>query len=335
MKKIISLIVIPLLLLPLLATVRASGQSDVAVTPVVQCIYHKVKKGETVYSIAKQYNADITQIFRLNPGCKDVLWAGATLLIPSDGIVNIGAISSDTLHIKERIDEFIGEASDLSKSPLDDMDEIEEANKKLNALNAKWNVYYQAKQGNIADNDSLMEIATKFQQIAQEMKDTIAASKKHLQLIADFNKADKFIASQLSIYQQLYKQAEELSLTSATASKLEALKAKEQLMISDIDKSFETAKNAAAQNSSLKNRLNQINNNYVKIKEFSDKIKAAEYKPLFTRIKDYLFGLAAVTIVLMFANMMQTKIQAAKQAKETAKRMEKYRQMNDDEYPTI
>lgn len=335
MKKIISLFVIPLLLLPLLATVRASGQSEATITPVVQCIYHKVKKGETVYSIAKQYNADVTQIFRLNPGCKDVLWAGATLLIPSDGIVNIGNIATDTLHIKERIDEFIGEANDLANSPMDDKDEIDAATKKLNALNAKWNVYYQAKQGNIADNDSLMEIATKFQQITQEMKDTLAASKKHLQLIDDFNTADKFIASQVSIYQQLYKQAETLSLTSAMASKLEALKAKEQLMSADIDKSFETAKNAAAQNGSLKKRLNQINNNYVKIKEFSDKIKEAEYKPFFTRIKDYLFGLAAVAIVLMFANMMHSKIQAAKQAKEAAKKMEKYRQMNDDEYPTI
>ncbi len=333
MKKIISLIVI--LLLPLLVTIRANGQSDVAIQPVVQCIYHKVQKGETVYSIAKKYNADVTQIFRLNPGCKDVLWAGATLLVPSEGIINIGNIASDTLHIKERIDEFIGEASDLANSPMDNMDEINVANKKLNALNAKWNVYYQAKQGNIADNDSLMEVATKFQQIAQEMKDTLAASKKHLQLIDDFNKADKFIASQVSIYQQLCKQAEELSLTSVTASKLEALKAKEQLMTADIEKNFEAAKNAAAQNSSLKNRLNQINNNYVKIKEFSEKIKAAEYKPFFARIKDYLFGIAAVTIVLMFANMMQTKIQAAKQAKEAAKKMEKYRQMNDDEYPTI
>ena len=335
MKKVIYLLTIPLLLLPQLIATQANGQNDMTIKPIVQCIYHKVQKGETVYSIAKRYNADVTQIFKLNPGCKDVLWAGATLLVPAEGLATIGTINTDTLHIRERLEEFIGEATELANSSMDDMDDINEVTKKLNTLNTKWNVYYQAKQGNIADNDSLTEIATKFQQLTQEVKDTLAGGKNRLQLISDFSKAEKFIASQVSIYQQLTTQAEELSLASALAPKLEALKAKEQLLISDIDQHYETAQNAVGQNAELKKRMNQINNNYVKIKGFSEKIQAAEYKPLFTRIKDYLFGFAAVTIIMMFANMMHSKIQAAKQAKEAAKKMAKFRQVHDDEYPTI
>lgn len=335
MKKVIYLLIIPLLLLPQLIATQANGQNDMTIKPIVQCIYHKVQKGETVYSIAKRYNADVTQIFKLNPGCKDVLWAGATLLVPAEGLATIGTINTDTLHIRERLEEFIGEATELANSSMDDMDDINEVTKKLNTLNTKWNVYYQAKQGNIADNDSLTEIATKFQQLTQEVKDTLAGGKNRLQLISDFSKAEKFIASQVSIYQQLTTQAEELSLASALAPKLEALKAKEQLLISDIDQHYETAQNAVGQNAELKKRMNQINNNYVKIKGFSEKIQAAEYKPLFTRIKDYLFGFAAVTIIMMFANMMHSKIQAAKQAKEAAKKMAKFRQVHDDEYPTI
>ncbi len=335
MKKVIYLLITSLLLLPQLFSVQANGQDNMTYKPVVQCIYHKVQKGETVYSIAKQYNADITQIYKLNPGCKEVLWAGATLLVPSDGITNIGVITTDTLHIRERLEEFIGEATDIASSSMDDMDDINDATKKLNTLNTKWNVYYQAKQANIADNDSLTEIATRFQQLSQELKDTLASSKNHLQLIDDFSKAEKFIASQVGVYQQLAKQAEELSLLSSLSAKLEALKSKEQLLSADVDKNFETAKNAVAQNAILKKRMTQLNNNYVKIKGFSEKIQAAEYKPLFTRIKDYLFGFAAVTIILMFANMMHSKLQAIKQAKEAAKKMEKFRQIHDDEYPTI
>ncbi len=335
MKKVIRLFVIPLFLLSLIGTLRASGQTDNAAQEVVQCVYHKVEKGETIYGIAKKYNADVNQIFKLNPGSKDVLWAGATLLIPSAGINISGNIASDTLHIKDHIEEFIGEASSIANCPMNDFDDIDQATKKLNTINTKWNVYYQAKQANIADNDSLMEIATQFQQIAQEMKDTLASSKNRLLLIENFNKAEKFIANQVGIYQQLAKQAKELSLAPGLASKLEALKAKEQLVSADIEKNYEAAKTAAAQNSSLKKRMNQISNNYITIKGYSDEIKEAKYKPLFARIKDYLFGLAAVTIIMMFLNMAHSKIQAIKQARAAAKKLEKYRQQNDDEYPTI
>ena len=335
MKKVISLIAFALLLLPMIAIAQENKKSDEGNKPHIQYIYHKVKRGESVYNIAKLYHAEVDEIFKLNPGSKEMIWPGATLLIPSAGVDTEETDETDTLHIKDHLQEFIGEMGRIASTNVDNLDDIKAVDKRLNSLDTRWNVYYQAKQANIADNDALMELVSEFQQLKQDTKDTLDASKKHILLVSDFNKADKFIASQLGIYQELSKQALELSMAEALAPKLEALKNKEQLIFADIEKNYEIAKNAAAQNSSLGKRMNQITNNYVELKSYSEKIQAAEYKPFFDRIKDYLFGFAAVTIILMFLNMVQSKIKAIKQAKETAKKLEQFRKQNDNEYPSI
>ncbi len=336
MKKAIIAAALAMLLLPLLTIAQGSRSAgNVDVQQRIEFIYHTVKRGETVFSIAKRYNADVNQIYRFNPGCKEVLWAGATLMVPTTGTGAMQPDPNDTLHIKEHLQEFISEMSEMTHATIETPADINDMNKKISAIDTKWNVYYQAKQANIADNDSLTELVTQYQQLNQEVKDTIAATKTHFQLIDNFSKADKFISRQLTAYKEMSQQALELSLTSATAAKLKALKAKEQLLFADIEKNYQAAKAAAAQNASLTKPMSKITNNYVELKSYSEKIQAAEYKPFFTRIKDYLFGIAAVTIILMFANMMLAKVQAIKQAREAAKKMEKFRQQNDDEYPTI
>ena len=334
MKKIISLVVFTLLLLPILAYAEKDNKTEDVDKPHIQYIYHKVKQGESVYSIAKLYHAEIEEIYKLNPGSKERIWAGATLLVPSVGIESEETEEIDTLHIKEHLQDFIGEIYKITSINAETLEDMKAVDKKINSLDTKWNVYYQAKQANIADNDALMELVSKFQQLKQDAKDSLNAQKDHILLVYNFNKADKFIRSQLSIYQELSQQATEFSLAEALAPKLEELKTKEQLIFADIEKNYEIAKNAAAQNSSLGKRMNQITNNYVELKNYSEKIQAAEYKPFFERIKDYLFGLAAVTIILMFANMVQAKIKMYKQAKENAKKFEQFKK-DDNEYPTI
>lgn len=47
-------------------------------------IFHKVELGQTLYSISKQYNADVEKIKQLNPELKDGLKAGQTLKIPNN-----------------------------------------------------------------------------------------------------------------------------------------------------------------------------------------------------------------------------------------------------------
>lgn len=298
-------------------------------------VYHKVKEGESLYTIAKLYHTEIDDIAKLNPGSKEKIWAGATLRIPDMRTPATEAEDAeDTLHIKDHLEDFIQQMDKIAATTVEDLDDYHSTIKKLNSLDTKWNVYYQAKQANIADNDAFMELVSEYQQLKQDTKDSLDANKSHILQIQNFNKADKFIASRMTQYQDMVKQAEKLALVEALAPQLESLKAKEQLMFADIEKNYEIAKTAAAQNNSLGKRMSQITNNYVELKSYSEKIQAAEYKSLFERIKDYLFGLAAVAIVLMFINMIQTKIKAFKQAKETAKKLEQYRQ-NNNEYPSI
>lgn len=333
MKKLILWIVLVCLMLP---TMTTADNSNTATAP-IKYTYHKVKEGESLYTIARLYHTEIDDIVKLNPGSKEIIWAGATLRVPDmrEGETNGEEELDDSLHIKDHLQDFISKMDKIANIQVENMDDIKSVNKKIEQLFTKWNVYYTAKQANIADNDALMELVTQFQQIKQDTKDSLDAYQQHLMGIQNFNKADKFIASQLTPYQELNKRAQKLALAEALSSQLEALKAKEQLMFADIEKNYEMAKAAAAQNSSLNKRMNQITNNYIELKNLSEQIQAAEYKPLFERIKDYLFGLAAVAIVLMFVNMIQAKIKAYKQVKETAKKMEKFRQQTDNEYPSI
>ena len=67
----------------------------------------------------------------------------------------------------------------------------------------------------------------------------------------------------------------------------------------------------------------------------SEKIQALEYKPLLERIKDYLYSLAAVAMILLFLNMVQAKIKALKQARENAKKLREMMNNEESDYPTI
>ncbi len=304
--------------------------------PVAQYVYHKVQKGETVYSIAKQYKVEVETLYQLNPGCRDQLWAGATLRVPNPEVsVNPDDIAVDTLHIRERLLEFIGDAREISAMPAQSMQDIKDVERNLDMLNTKWNVYYAAKQANIGDNEALTDLVSEYQQLCKDTQDSLNNLRTVLADMANFNKADKFIEAQLVAYQDFSKRASEYSLASAFASKLESLKAKEQIVFADVEKNYQQAQAAAARNPAFAKRMAQITNHYIELKKLSDKVRAAEYKPFFTRIKNYLFGLAAVAVVLMFVNMMQTKYKAYKDLKKQAKIMEKFRRETDTEYPTI
>lgn len=303
--------------------------------PQAQYIYHKVKKGETVTGIARQYSVSSEEIFLLNPGSKDQVWAGATLRIPNPDYKTGKEIEDDSLAIQSHLEEFIEQAKAIAATPVGNNLDIKGVSRDLNALNNKWNVYYAAKQQYIADNEALLEMVSKYKQICQDTQDSLAAEQGKLDLVANFSKADKFIAAQKMVYQDYTKQATALSLTAALEPKLKELKAKEQLTFADIQKNYEAAKAAAAQNSALAKQMEVITANYIDLKSQSEQIQAAAYKPFFQRIKDYLFGLAAVTIILMFASMAQAKLKAFREMKKNAKKMEQMRRQTDNQYPTI
>ena len=83
-------------------------------------------------------------------------------------------------------------------------------------------------------------------------------------------------------------------------------------------------------------RMETLEDAYAALKNKSDAIQEMTYKPLIQRIKDYLLGLAAVAVLLMFLSMLRARIKAIKDAREAMKKYKDALKLNgSDEYPTI
>lgn len=239
------------------------------------------------------------------------------------------------LEIENRMLYFYNQLQEITnKLPLNTAENISKTKQQVLAIDNKWEIYCQSRQSEIANDDSLLQIVANYQQTKQDLLDSISYKAHYLDALANFDQAEQFITSQDSIYQQFYETAVKYSLLKQLAPQLEALKGKEQLLFSDLQAKYETAKGITQEFNELQPRFLEIEENFIMLKNCSDKIQAQAYKPLFQKIKDYLYGLAAVTIILMYINMIQAKIKALKQARENAK---KFSQMMKDEndYPTI
>ena len=58
-----------------------------------ETIEHPIKRGETVFSIAKQYGVSMQSVFDLNPGSRDIIYAGSFLSVPKPS----GSSTSNTV----------------------------------------------------------------------------------------------------------------------------------------------------------------------------------------------------------------------------------------------
>ena len=210
-----------------------------------------------------------------------------------------------------------------------------EAEKSLMMMDVKWNAYYGSWQNVIADNDSLLQIVADYQLIKQNIQDSISAKRHYIQSLEDFTVAETFLSAQDSVYEKFHTDALEYSLIKQLAPQLEQLKGKEQILFAEIQEHYEKAKAAAEEFNELQPRINKIEQRYIDLKNTSDKIQALEYKPWFQRIKDYLFGLAAVSMILLFVNALQSKIQMLKQTRENAKKLKQMQNKEEDDYPSI
>ncbi|MBM6758870.1 hypothetical protein [Bacteroides mediterraneensis] len=214
-------------------------------------------------------------------------------------------------------------------------DELIKADKKVSTIDAKWNTYYQSKQIEIAEDDSLLQIVANYQLAKQSLLDSIAIQKHFFDAQKSFSNAETFLKTQDSIYAQLYKTAFELSLVQTLTTELEKVKGKEQLLFAEIQNQYDTAKGVSQEFESFLPRFQPIEEKYIELKNTSEKIQALKYKPWLERIKDYLYSLAAVAIILLFINMLQAKIKAFKQARENAKKLREMMDKNNNDYPTI
>lgn len=231
---------------------------------------------------------------------------------------------------------------------LDDMDafaldvrsskeefELKSVEKDLAVVDILWNAYYTSKQTDIAADDSLMVLVTNYHAAKQDITDSIGVRRHIITSTLEFVEAYKFIMAQDTVYKKFNVQATKYALVKKAAPLLEKLKAKEQLIFADIEARYESAKTISGEMPQFQSSMEIIEEQYITLKNVSEKIKAAEFKPFFQRIKDYLLGFAAVAMILMFFNMIISKFKAAKQVRENAKKMEKMMNGGDEEYPTI
>ncbi len=223
-------------------------------------------------------------------------------------------------------------STDISHSAPD---KLTEANQQVTTIDTKWNAYYQARQSVIADDDSLLQIVADYQLVKQTVLDSIAAKQHYFDAQKSFAEAEAFCLAQDSIYQALNKKAVEYSLVKSAAPQLEQLKGEEQSLFAEVQQQYETAKNLSQEFPVFQPRFQQIEEKYIELKNRSEKIQALEYKPWIERVKDYLYSLAAVAMILMFINMVQAKIKTLKQARENAKKLREALHKEEDDYPTI
>lgn len=214
---------------------------------------------------------------------------------------------------------------------------MQSLNQEYNRLDVKWNTYYQAQQMDIANSEDLMSMVASIEELKQAVKDTLDSKTEAVESVAKFASADQFIISQVSVYKNLYKKAYKLSLIQKLAPQLEKVKAKEQVLFTDLQTNFDQAKAACEIVPSLSPRLQTLDEQFVIMKSVSEKVQALEYKPLFQRIKDYVLGLAAVAIIMMFINGLISKFNAYKQKVAS---MKQYKDMLNNngqgtKYPTI
>lgn len=204
----------------------------------------------------------------------------------------------------------------------------------VNSFASRWEAYSQAQQIYIAENDSLLNKLAQIQQMQQMVADTLASRQQLYEHLSDFAKAEVFIWGQDKKYQRLYKLAVEYSLSPKLAAKLEKVKAEEKALFADVEKNYGKAKEAVDFFAGLQLRMKGIDEKYYQLQTVSAKIQEMEYKPFIQRIKDYLLGLAAVAIILMFLNMLKSKLKALKAAREQAQKMSDMLN-GDHNYPTI
>lgn len=89
---------------------------------------HAVQKGETVYSIAKQYNISEETIYNLNPDAKSGLKVNSVLILPSSSIISSGTNNNNFREHKVKNKETLYGIAQLYNVSVDD---IKKLNKEL------------------------------------------------------------------------------------------------------------------------------------------------------------------------------------------------------------
>lgn len=242
----------------------------------------------------------------------------------------------ETLAVEAWINTYADDLTMLSgEIALASESRLKELDTRLKQMSTKFEFYCQSKQDYIAADDSLMELMARYNERHQQAADSVNIQIRRLELARAFDSAEQYLATQDTVYTQLQRRSLLLSQTEKTAPLLEKLKEQEAVRFAEVDKQIQLARESIMLNPSLKTRLNRLEEVYISIQKQSAQIQAAEFKPIVQRIKEHLMEIAAVGIILMFFNMVVTKIQAAKKMRESAKKMQEMLKKTNNDYPQI
>ena len=206
----------------------------------------------------------------------------------------------------------------------------------LRSMNVRWDNYYPTVQWEISQDEDLMDSVEHFELMRQEASDSLEVRKQMVQALRAFSEARSYMEGLDSTYSSLGKRAFELSLTSRTAPLLEKQKMKEQLLFASVEEKFGKAREAEQLHVVSPRQMEELEDAYAVLKNKSETIQAMTYKPLLVRIKDYLLGLAAVAVLLMFVGMVSARIKAARELRKNMKKYQDALKLNGkDDYPTI
>ena len=204
----------------------------------------------------------------------------------------------------------------------------------MQSIGTRLSTFMQATQNYIAMDDSLLNRVADVQTLQQTVNEAVAKLRQQFDQIAAFNRAEVFVFGQDSIYSSLYRRAMSLTISAKLQAELEKVKAAEQLQFADVQKHYDEAKQTAEAFEQFRPRMERLESKYLELKVVSGKIQEAAYMPLLQRIKDYLMNIAAVSIVLMFFNMVLTRIKSFLKLRSQAEKM-KNTMGGQQNYPTI
>lgn len=239
------------------------------------------------------------------------------------------------MQISGDMTEYIGQITEVEEQiATARLDELKDLQNQVQSIDVQWQAYTQIEQVDITASPTLMELLALYKLAYTTTCDSITAQQKKLQAAAEFQKASDFLAQCRMDYLNMEQEALEYALVPQSATMLADVKAKEALLFAQVTENYQKALAASQLSAEVKAQMPELEQAYIEISKISEKIKSTQYKPLITRIKDYVLTFAGVAIILIFLNFVVTKIKAIKQAKEMAK---KYSNMlnGGDDYPTI
>ncbi|WP_455621405.1 hypothetical protein [Parabacteroides sp.] len=205
----------------------------------------------------------------------------------------------------------------------------------LGKLSLRWTKYYLSIENIVLEEEEVLNMVMLLNDRIKELENSIDRRLSFFRQNEIFQQDLVSLHDFLKEYDEMEKLAVSYSLTEQTAGQLEDLKAREEILFEDASVKFGSLKSILNEFTELSDTKDEIEQLFADISVKSQKIKSAEYKPFLERIKDYLYSLAAVALLLMFVNMIQTKISAAKALKKNAKALKALQKQNSEEYPTI